>query len=246
MEAKSDNNQTRMWDHFQNKENAPELFQGSHPRLSWLAKRIPRGAKTLTIGVGDAFLEMQLINNGVRLSCLDPSRETIANIRTRFGNKINAKMGSCENIPFPDSSFDYIIMSEVLEHLDDVTLETTINQIHAKLRPKGHFLGTVPNDEKLILNMVYCPSCNKEFHRWGHHQSFNIQSLSSLLINHDFKINLITTRAFVKFSGCGFRGFLLSVIRSVLGWYGASFISCNIAFHCTQITRSETQEMTIK
>jgi SAM-dependent methyltransferase len=44
-----------------------------------------------------------------------------------------------------DESFDVVLASEVLEHLTDHELESTLSTIRARLRPGGRLLVTVPN-----------------------------------------------------------------------------------------------------
>ena len=51
--------------------------------------------------------------------------------------------GSVYNLPFEDNSFDLIICSEVLEHLDDY--HAGIEEIYRVLKPKGKFLPSVPS-----------------------------------------------------------------------------------------------------
>jgi SAM-dependent methyltransferase len=47
-----------------------------------------------------------------------------------------------EAIPFGDRRFDLVVMTDVLEHLDDQT--GTLRALHARLRPGGWLLMTVP------------------------------------------------------------------------------------------------------
>lgn len=46
-------------------------------------------------------------------------------------------------LPLPDKSFDVVIMSEILEHLDDPV--TALREAYRVLRPDGALLVTVPN-----------------------------------------------------------------------------------------------------
>jgi len=47
-----------------------------------------------------------------------------------------------DNIPFSDSSFDLIVLLDVLEHIDDDI--KALNTLNAKLKPNGSLLITVP------------------------------------------------------------------------------------------------------
>ncbi|MHA6287101.1 class I SAM-dependent methyltransferase [Maricaulis sp. CAU 1757] len=50
--------------------------------------------------------------------------------------------GRAERLPFPDASFDRIICSEVLEHVDDP--DTVLAEIERLLKPGGRFAVSVP------------------------------------------------------------------------------------------------------
>jgi SAM-dependent methyltransferase len=92
-----------------------------------------------------------------------------------------AQTGFAQDLPFADRRFDAVIMSEVLEHLDDDTIQAALREVSRVLKPQGRFIGTVPADEDLLESRVMCPHCGETFHRWGHVQSFTLKRLASLL-----------------------------------------------------------------
>lgn len=47
------------------------------------------------------------------------------------------------DLPFPEATFDAVILSEVIEHLVDP--DHTVDEVHRVLRPGGTFLVTTPN-----------------------------------------------------------------------------------------------------
>jgi SAM-dependent methyltransferase len=173
--------QTKIWDHFQNEDAIGDAFAGARPRYEFLSGRIEPGLSVLNIGVGRGGLERILLENGVRVSCLDPSEKSIENLRKLFGLGDCAQVGCSSAIPFTDGQFDVVIMSEVLEHLTDEILNATLIQVVRVLKPGGQFIGTVPADEKLLFNQVMCPNCGHAFHRWGHVQTFSASRLAQLL-----------------------------------------------------------------
>jgi ubiquinone/menaquinone biosynthesis C-methylase UbiE len=50
--------------------------------------------------------------------------------------------GSVYKLPFDDNTFDLVICSEVLEHLEDY--HAAIDEIYRVLKPEGKFLPSVP------------------------------------------------------------------------------------------------------
>lgn len=112
---------------------------------------------------------------------MDPSENSIEKLHDRFALGDRAQVGFSQAMPFSTSEFDVVIMSEVLEHLSDEVLCSTLNEVSRVLCVGGKFIGTVPADENLAGNLVMCPHCGEPFHRWGHIQSFSANRLAELL-----------------------------------------------------------------
>jgi predicted SAM-dependent methyltransferase len=91
-------------------------------------------------------------------------------------------------MPFRDRSFDTIFATEVLEHLDNDTLDKCIIEINRVLKKEGHLIITVPYNENLSQNIVSCPDCGTKFHRWGHIQVFDEENITLLLKKEDLKV----------------------------------------------------------
>ena len=174
-------NQDKIWEAFQNDESLLEFGFPARKRFEFLAKRIPKGRLVLNIGVGNGYLESILVKKGVSVGCLDPSDAAIEKIREQLGLGAMAQVGYSQSIPFSDASFDYVIMSEVLEHLDDTAIEKSLTEVKRVLKNDGEFLGTVPADENLKEGIAVCPKCGEYFHRWGHMQSFSQERLLNML-----------------------------------------------------------------
>ena len=107
-----------MWDVFQVGEDLRKVAFPAKKRFVYIAKHIRKGTKALNIGLGNALLEKLLHKKGVEVYCLDPCEEAINRIREclKLGNR--ARVGYAQSIPFKSGLFDYVITSEVLEHLD--------------------------------------------------------------------------------------------------------------------------------
>jgi len=92
--------------------------------------------------------------------------------------------GSITNLPFGNGSFDSVLCCEVLEHLSSEQLSKGLNEVARVLRKNGHFIVTTPCNEDIKSQLVLCPKCGHEFHRYGHLQSFDKGRLRELFESH--------------------------------------------------------------
>jgi len=107
----------------------------------------------LDAGAGFGRHAFQLARLGANVVALDYSADEMVTTRSTFGamvavgeipesTYVAAMQGDATRLPFKDGSFDRVITSEVLEHLqDDVT---AIAELVRVLRPGGTFAATVP------------------------------------------------------------------------------------------------------
>lgn len=209
--------QYKIWDHFQNE--GADSFAQSQGRLEFLARRLRPGVRALNIGVGNGALERMAVRKGVDIWSLDPSDRAIASLRKelRLGEK--AQAGFCQSMPFPDAHFDVVMMSEVLEHLDDEVFEATLAEVRRVLRPGGRFIGTVPAREKLEDSIVICPHCGVQFHRWGHKRSFDVGSLTGALQQY-LLVDSVYEQFFIDWESVGWWRKLQGLIKKFLSWRG--------------------------
>lgn len=216
--------QGKIWNHFQTPDSDINIFKLSTPRYLYLASQVPAGAKALNIGVGRGGLERMLLERNVDVYCLDPGSPAIEYVRAEIGLGEKAQVGRSEAIPFSDASFDIVIMTEVLEHLEQTVLEKTISEVHRVLRPTGIFIGTVPADEDLSDGLVLCPHCGERFHRWGHVQRFDTKQLKELL-HSSFPDVRIYRHYFGDWSFLNWKGrfnFFLKKVLLKLGSHGSA------------------------
>ena len=83
----------------------------------------------------------------------------------------NAVQASIDRLPTKSKTFDLIILTEVLEHLDD---EIYIKAIEEIKRLKGNYiLITVPFDENVELGLCKCSVCGNLFHGSHHYRRFD-------------------------------------------------------------------------
>ena len=111
------------------------------------------GTMFLDAGAGFGRHAFEAARQGATVYALDWAQEEVAGTRATFGAMIEAGeipastfggalRGDARRLPFADGTFDAVVTSEVLEHIqDDVT---AISELHRVLKPGGTLGVTVP------------------------------------------------------------------------------------------------------
>lgn len=117
-----------------------------------------------------------------------------------------------ESLPIglEDNSADIVFLIEVLEHLNDEYLETTLNEINRLLKPGGKLVITVPNNEELPLSNNFCPDCGSIYHKWQHVRSLNKDNIKSVLESYSYTEIDIKLRTFNKT-----KSFIIRTLQSI-------------------------------
>jgi len=220
--VKNNYDQRKIWAFHQN-ENV-DSFSGATPRLQGLARAVFRLARrqgivsptVLNIGVGNGCLEELILRGGGNAYSVDPDERALTRLA---GKGVKCYVGKIVDLPFGDKELDFVVVSEVLEHLDDVERSRGLAEIRRILKPGGYILGTVPYRENLQQNMTICPHCGEVFHRWGHKKTFDLGSIAQELAPH-FHNKRVARTAFVSFSSGSRLALVKSLVRFVLAKLG--------------------------
>jgi SAM-dependent methyltransferase len=104
----------------------------------------PRGA-VLEVGVTPGHFTELLVQSGfqVRGVDLDPAKRRA--LWERLGVEVRQANLEREALPFRDAAFDWVVFSEVIEHLLYSPL-TVLREFRRVLRPGGRLLITTPNE----------------------------------------------------------------------------------------------------
>lgn len=119
-------------------------FVRSSIKESFVDKR-PSELRVLDVGCGNGSqLALPLVCDGFQLTGIDPHEESIAKARQLVNNAANAHFiaGEIEAL-VDDKKFDVVILSEVLEHMDEPNKLLCASV--AFMKPDGIMLVTVPN-----------------------------------------------------------------------------------------------------
>jgi SAM-dependent methyltransferase len=111
------------------------------------------GDKFLDAGAGFGRHAFEAARQGATVYALDWAQEEVVGTRAVFGGMVHEReipranfggvlRGDATRLPFADNTFDCVVTSEVLEHIqDDVT---AISELHRVLKPGGSLGVTVP------------------------------------------------------------------------------------------------------
>jgi len=97
--------------------------------------------KVLDAGSGEGYF-LSTINAKQKVG-IELSEKRIKKAKKLFPN-LEIKMGDVNNLPFDDDSFDIIVCSEVLEHVDGY--EKAIKEFKRCIKPTGELILSFPNE----------------------------------------------------------------------------------------------------
>lgn len=151
-----------------------------------LERDVSRDVKILDVGCGQGLLAKTLKENGfTTISGVDwlPPEKVSFKECLRSYSTIN--LNECESLGFPKSSFDVIICSDVLEHLENPS--RIIRQMTDILKPEGQLVITIPNATNIFQRWRFFLTGNSTRYKvekpnsWGHITFFTSNIMKSLL-----------------------------------------------------------------
>jgi len=100
-----------------------------------------------------------------------------------------------DRLPWPDNFFDFVIFSEVMEHLIPAAIPSVIRQINGVLKKDKWLFVTTPNIAALLkrINLLFGKNPNEfdlRFHgeTYGHIREYTMQEIATILQQEGFKI----------------------------------------------------------
>jgi SAM-dependent methyltransferase len=179
------------WDFFSESLGGSDLYFSAHAGR-WIVKRVDREVglsrkKVLDFGCGRGDLLAQLYARGIPAQGLEFSQESARSTTARFAGEPLFQGVASTPDELVDSSFDVVLLVEVIEHLLDDQISSTLAEVHRLLAPGGRVVVTCPNTEKLADDSVRCPDCGAVFHRWQHVRSLDPRSISALFERRGFR-----------------------------------------------------------
>jgi ubiquinone/menaquinone biosynthesis C-methylase UbiE len=97
----------------------------------------------LELGCGTGFLTRELAVAGAQVTAIDISPELLEAARSNCSAaNVTFEVQNAYALSYPDESFDLVVGSSILHHLD---IGEALRQIYCVLRPGGRMCFTEPN-----------------------------------------------------------------------------------------------------
>lgn len=188
----------RLWDFYATNRSVSSMYFGAQagPAVAKFVDDVVslksiRSLLDLSCGVGDLLDACRKrVAPGCRLVGVDYSPVSVEQAKQRLaGHPTPVELTHITGFPVPlaSSQFDLVIMTEVVEHLDDEELAAALEEAHRLLAPGGHVVITTPNNEDFDAAKVCCPECGCVFHRWQHRRTWTVDSLRNQLESVGFE-----------------------------------------------------------
>jgi len=137
---------------------------------------IEKGSSVLEIGCGGGRLSSEIQQLGYKVISTDYEPSAVQ--YTQYKGIMNSFISNCgEGIPISNESIDLVVMTDVLEHIQNHTL--TINECNRILKKGGYILITVPAHPCLFSSW---DRWNRHFRRYTKKQLKHLAEISHLKI----------------------------------------------------------------
>jgi ubiquinone/menaquinone biosynthesis C-methylase UbiE len=138
----------------------------------------------LDVGCGSAWIAASLLPKGVTVVSLDISKVNPLKAVNLYPSPAHSGVtADTYMLPFKSASYNYVVASEIIEHLTNP--EGFIKELFRVIKPGGKLIITTPYKEK--LRYVLCIHCNQKTPLHSHIQSFDEIRLAKLYNGTDLK-----------------------------------------------------------
>jgi 2-polyprenyl-3-methyl-5-hydroxy-6-metoxy-1,4-benzoquinol methylase/uncharacterized protein YbaR (Trm112 family) len=176
----------RYIDHYEKDAYSSDYFAKRDPGTEHIERRTREyiaaqvkgeAGRILDVGCGKAWVAKLFCPAGYDVVSMDISLRNTSKALKRypFDNHF-AIVADAFHLPFKVNTFDYIIASEIIEHVHDP--KTFIKNLFSILKPDGKLIITTPYKEKIQYSL--CIHCNKPTPVHAHLHSFDEKILKSL------------------------------------------------------------------
>jgi len=133
---------------------------------------VRNGRLALDVGARDGHFSRILTGYSEKVVALDLNSPQILH------EKIECVQGDITELKYKDSSFDFVLCTEVLEHIPCDQLKLACNELSRVTKDK--LLIGVPYKQDIRVGRTSCLNCGKSNPPWGHVNSFDEFKLEKL------------------------------------------------------------------
>lgn len=187
----------------------------------WVLRRLPPKVRVLKVGGGNGRFERQALARGVDLHCLHTRCDVAEMLRDEFGLGPRMRGGDARTLPWPNITFDVVVVADLLQHLDDAAVETLLCEIQRVLRTGGFCLGVVPAASGTPQP---CPDCGALCT-----QTFSARDLTERLARHFAPIRT-SVRQFIPWGRLGWKDIGRACVNRAGFLCGLTACDAHIAF----------------
>ncbi|HOZ46835.1 MAG TPA: glycosyltransferase [Candidatus Hydrogenedentes bacterium] len=178
------------------------LHEGHPVQRAWHANRMrlladimaESGAQgvALDAGCGSGIAIAEMLKTFPRVLGMDVSRSSIAFAQTQVPpDRCDVIAGSACCVPLDAASVDWVVFSEVIEHLTSTEAHQALAEFGRILRPGGRLFITTPNKRSLWPAVEYLFDALHLTPRMGgdqHLSTFTRATLTAMLEHHGFEV----------------------------------------------------------
>jgi ubiquinone/menaquinone biosynthesis C-methylase UbiE len=162
-------------------------------RVEMALEELKPGQKILEIGFGTglSFLNLNDLYQEIWGLDLTVSVEDITRTFTNLGIKTNLQNGDVLKMPYPDNSFDSVLLISILEHLQPNQQDMAFKEIKRVLKPGGQLVYGVPVERPLMTLMFSMLGVDIRDHHFSTEKDVHQAALQNFTLTHEKNLNIL-------------------------------------------------------
>lgn len=200
----TDKNVSRLWDYYSRTPPYSEIYFSKVFGDRILKKSglpLNQEIEVLDFGCGPGFIweHLRNLDSAWNYTGLDFSPDSVSKLQANAKGHPKFKgVHHISQLPanLPSEQYDVVLMFEVVEHLKNEYLDSTLVEANRLLKRGGVLVITTPNNEDLSKSTRFCPDCGALFHEWQHVRSWTVTTLANRLKQQGFDLRQAQTLDF--------------------------------------------------
>jgi SAM-dependent methyltransferase len=142
------------------------------------------GGRLLDVGCWPGYLSMYFKRSGWEVDAIDLKPDRIPDVIESGVAVLARNLNEEPGLPYPDGVFDWIVFTEVLEHLDPRLSARHFSEFRRILKPGGHLVLTTPNRYSLNganLNPFRSNASQVDAEGHGHWKEYKLAEVIGLV-----------------------------------------------------------------